>query len=166
MNKDCPKFKNWLEKKGTSFAFVCYESNIVNVNHNTWWIDSSSTIHVSNTLQGMKNLRRSMGSDQYIYLGSKMSLHVETIDTCNLVLSSSSILHLEKTFYVPSFRKNLISISGLSPLGFYFNFLDYGFTLMIKYEIVGFGELRDGLYSINLQNGATYNSMHVSTRLK
>ena len=31
----CPKIKNWLEKKGTSFAFVYYESYIVNVNHNT-----------------------------------------------------------------------------------------------------------------------------------
>ena len=36
MKKDCIKFKNWLEKKGTPFAFVCYESNMVNVNHNTW----------------------------------------------------------------------------------------------------------------------------------
>ena len=39
MKKDCSKF-----------SFVCYESNMVNVNHNTWWIDSGSTIHVSNTL--------------------------------------------------------------------------------------------------------------------
>ena len=56
----CPKIKNWLEKKGTSFAFIYYESNIVNVNHTIWWIDSSSMIHVSNILQGMENLRRSM----------------------------------------------------------------------------------------------------------
>ena len=50
MKKDCLKFKIWLDKKGTQFSFVCYESNMVNVNHNTWWIDSGSTIHVSNTL--------------------------------------------------------------------------------------------------------------------
>ena len=50
MMKDCPKFKNWLKKKGTPFVFVCYESNIVNVNHNTRWIDFGSTIHVSNPL--------------------------------------------------------------------------------------------------------------------
>src|ERR1044072_9256079 len=30
MKKDCLKFKNWLEKKGTPFTFVCYESNMVN----------------------------------------------------------------------------------------------------------------------------------------
>ena len=157
MKKDCPKLKSQFEKKGTSFSFVCYESNMVNVNHNTWWIDSGSTIHVSNTLQGMKNLRMPVGSDQYIYSGSKMSSHVKVVGTCNLVLSSGSILRLEKTFYVPSFFKNLISISRFAPQGFYFIFSDSSFTLKNKYEIVGFGELCDGLYSINFQNDVAYN---------
>ena len=46
IKKDCSKFKSWLNKKNIPFDFVCYESNMVNVNHNTWWIDSGSTIHV------------------------------------------------------------------------------------------------------------------------
>ena len=54
MKKDYSKFKIWLDKKGTQISFVCYESNMVNVKHNTWYIDSSSTINVSNTLQGMQ----------------------------------------------------------------------------------------------------------------
>ena len=35
MKKDYAKHKAWLEKKGTSFSFVCYELNCTNVNHNT-----------------------------------------------------------------------------------------------------------------------------------
>lgn len=35
-----------------------------------------------------------------------------------------------------------------------------------KYKIVGFCELCDGLYSINLQNVVAYNSMHIFARLK
>ena len=50
MKKDCPKLKIHLEKKGTEISFVCYESNMVNVCDNTWWIDSGTTIHISNTL--------------------------------------------------------------------------------------------------------------------
>ena len=50
MKKDCAKFKKCLENKGNSISYVCYESNMVDVNHNTWWIDSGSTIHISNTL--------------------------------------------------------------------------------------------------------------------
>ena len=50
MKKDYSKFKIWLDKKGNQFSFVYYESNMVNVNHNTWWIDFGSTIYVSNTV--------------------------------------------------------------------------------------------------------------------
>ena len=63
MKKDCSKLKIWLDKKGTQFSFVCYESNMVNVNHNTWWIDFGSIIHVSNTLQDMQILRKLVGSE-------------------------------------------------------------------------------------------------------
>ena len=62
MKKDWLKFKSWMDKKGTLFAFVGYESNMVSTNRNTWWIDYGSTIHVSNTFQGMENLRRPIGS--------------------------------------------------------------------------------------------------------
>ena len=85
MKKDCSNFKIWLDKKGIQFSFVCYESNMANVNHNTWWIDFSSTIHVSNTLQSMQNLRKPVGNEQCIYSGSNMSSRVEAIDTCSLI---------------------------------------------------------------------------------
>ena len=97
---------------------------------------------------------------------SKMSSHVEVIGTCNLVLSNNFILELEKTFYVPSFSRNLISISRLVPLGFSFNFSDSGFRLSNKSKVIGYGTLSDGLFHIQLQNDVTYNSMHVSVENK
>ena len=139
---------------------------MVNVNHNTWWIDSSSTIHASNTLQGMQNLRKPVGSEQCIYSGSKMSSRVEAIGTCSLVLSSSFILELEKTFYVPIFSRNLISISRLVPLGFSFNFTDSAFSSSNKSKVIGYGALSDGLFHIQSHNDVTYNSMHVIAGLK
>ena len=53
MKKDCAKFKKWLENNGNSISCVCYEFNMVDVNHNTWRIDFGSTIHISNTLKGV-----------------------------------------------------------------------------------------------------------------
>ena len=123
---------------------------MVNVNHNTWWIDSGSTIHVSNALQGMQNLRKLVGSEQCIYSGSKMSSHVEAIGTSSLVLSSGFILELEKTFYVPSFSRNLISISRLVPLEFSFNFTDSSFNLSNKSKVVGYGTFSDGLFPYSI----------------
>ena len=42
---------------------VCYEFNIVDVSHNTWWIDSGSIIHISNSLLGIQNLWKPVGSE-------------------------------------------------------------------------------------------------------
>ena len=36
VRKDCSKFKKWFEKKHNLSSFVCYQSNMVNVNINTW----------------------------------------------------------------------------------------------------------------------------------
>ena len=166
MKNDCSKSKICLDKKGTRFSFVYFESHMANVNHNTWWIDSGSIIHVSNTLQGMQNLRKLVGSEQCIYSGSKMSSRVEAIDTCNLVLSSGFILELEKTFDVPSFSRNLISISRLVPLRFSFNFTDLGFSISNKSKVIGYGAMSDALFHIQLHNDVTYNSMYVTVGLK
>ena len=92
MKRDYAKHKAWLEKKRTSFSFICYESNFKIVNHDTWWIDFGSTIHVSNTLQGMRNLRKLVGSERYIHSGGRSSSYVEAIRTFSLKLSSGFVL--------------------------------------------------------------------------
>ena len=102
-----------------------------------------------------------MGSEQSILSRNKMGSHVEAIGTCHLVLSSGFVLKLEKTFYVPSFSRNLISVSRLVPFGFSFTFSDKSFNLYNKSECVGNGILSDGLYCLNLQNNTAYNTMHV-----
>ena len=84
---------------------------MASVNIKTYWIDSRSTIHIANSLQGMQNLRKPVGSEQNMLSGNKLGSLVEVIGTCTLTLSSGFILKLERTFYVPSFSQNLISIS-------------------------------------------------------
>ena len=63
-----------------------------------------------------------MGSELSILSGNKMGSHVEGIGTCTLTLSNGFVLVLERTFYVLSFSRNLIFVSRLVPLGFFFYF--------------------------------------------
>ena len=161
VKKDCPKFKNWLEKKGNLSSFVCYESNMVNVNINTLWIDYGSTIHIANSLQGLQNLRKSVESELSILPGNKMGSHVDAIGTYTLTLSNGFVLVSERTFYVPSFSRNLIYVSRLVPLGFSFTFQDNVFNLFYESNHIRTGILVDGLYRFSLQNEATNNSLHV-----
>ncbi|KAL0411895.1 UNVERIFIED_CONTAM: hypothetical protein Slati_3779200 [Sesamum latifolium] len=53
---------------------------MVDICHNTWWIDSGSTIHVTNSLQGLENLRKPVESECYIYSDNKMGSHGEALD--------------------------------------------------------------------------------------
>ena len=94
MKRDCVNFQKWLEKKSNPISFVCYKYNMIYVNHNTWWINSGSTTHTSNFLQGLQNLRNAVGSEQCIYSRNKMRSHVEAIGRCNFILSSGFILKL------------------------------------------------------------------------
>ena len=83
---------------------------MADVNHNTWWIDSGSTIHILNTLQGMRNLRKPVGSEENVLSGNNVGSHVESIGTYNIVLGNGFVLDLERTFYIPSFSTNLILV--------------------------------------------------------
>ena len=51
-----------------------------------------------------------MGSELYIHSGGRSSSHLEAIKTYSLELLSGFVLQLEKTFYVPSFSRNLIYV--------------------------------------------------------
>ena len=95
-----------------------------------------------------------------------MCSHVEGIEICNLVLSSGFILKIKKTFYIPGFSRNLISVPKLISFGYSFNFLDTSFNLYYKPDIVGNGILCDSLLSLNLQNDATYNAMYAQNGIK
>ena len=119
-----------------------------------WWIDYESMIHISNTLQGMQNLRKRMGSEHNVLSGNKVGSHVESIGTCSVVLDNGYVLDLERTFYIPSFSINLISVSRLVPLGYSFKFSYCTFSLFCKSELIGKGILSNGLFSINLQYNA------------
>ncbi|KAG6642075.1 hypothetical protein CIPAW_09G118100, partial [Carya illinoinensis] len=55
---DCRRFKAWIDKKGTHSLLVCFESNLVDVPSDTWWLDTGATIHATNSLQELRNHRR------------------------------------------------------------------------------------------------------------
>ena len=85
---------------------------------------------------------------------------MEAVETCRLVLDSGFVLDLEKTFYIPSFSRNLISVSRLIPLGYSFEFYETFFCLFYKLSLIGNDTLCDGLFQILLKSNVSYNVMH------
>lgn len=95
-----------------------------------------------------------------------MPLHVVAIKTRNFILANGFVLLLEKTFYVLSFSRNLVLVSRLIPLGFFFNISDKFCKVYCKSNLVGNDTLFDGLFRLNLKNNISYTLMHVHVGIK
>ena len=153
---NCPAFK----AKGESLAFVCHESSLIDVPVNSWWIDSGASIHVSNSLQGFRSKRKPSDAEVNLFVGNGNKVDVQFIGLVELKLESGFILRLKNTVYVPSMRRNLISLSKLDDSGFSFNFKN-GFCLLSRdSQVVGKAVKCDGLYRLSLDSNV-FNSLHV-----
>ena len=73
-------------------------------------MDIEVTIHITNRL---KNLRKSSDAKLIIKLGNGDRVQVDQIGAILLVLSFGQVLNLKMVVYVPSMRKNLISVVAL-----------------------------------------------------
>jgi hypothetical protein len=97
---DCPKFKTWLDNKqksgGTNFSFVCFESNLVDVPIDSWWLDSGSTTHIAVSLQGFRNLREPSPRESKLRVGNDLAIAVESVGDVSIVLDSGFELVLKK----------------------------------------------------------------------
>jgi hypothetical protein len=147
---DCAKRKSWFEKKGKPLALVCFESNYVEVPSNTWWLDSGSNVHVSNSMQGFLTTRTIKPNEASLYMGNKDKASVEAIGRFSLELSTGFKLNLEDTLYVPSLGRNLISVSKLDNDGFRLSFGQGCFSMFRDNIFVGSGILENGMYRIYL----------------
>ncbi|GMP36789.1 hypothetical protein CsSME_00008798 [Camellia sinensis var. sinensis] len=91
IRKDCPGFKSWLDKKGNTQCFVSYESLLVDVPPNSWWIDTGASIHITNSLQGYLTSRKLNKGERTITVGNGIEVDAEAIGTLRLILDSEAL---------------------------------------------------------------------------
>lgn len=150
--RDCPKFKEWLSKKGKIDALMIYESLNIDVPFNSWWIDSGSMVHVSNSLQGFHTIQKLERRQRTIKVGNGEDLNVEAVGSLPLLLESGFSLSLNNTLYVPGITRNLISVSKLAKEGFTLTFRYDDVIISFESQIVGHGCLDGNLYRLRLDN--------------
>ena len=83
-----------FEKKDTFSAFVCFESNLVEVSNNTWWLDARATTHVSTMLQGFITIQTTNSNKDFVFMGDHMKPQIEGIGTYRLILETGHHLDL------------------------------------------------------------------------
>ena len=158
---ECLKRKAWFEKKGIHYVYVCFESNLIEVPSNTWWLDTGATTHVSHISQGFLTIQPIKESEKFLFMGNRMKAQVEGIGTYRLILDTGYCLDLEKCLYVPECARNLISVSRLDILGFDFRIGNKCFSLYRRKFLLGTGTLLDALYCFNLNSEFAYSLFNV-----
>lgn len=60
-------------------AYVCFESNLTKVSHNSWWIDYDCKTHVSNMMEGSITIQTINQNEKFVYMSNKMNFLVEGV---------------------------------------------------------------------------------------
>ncbi|KAI5347656.1 hypothetical protein L3X38_000543 [Prunus dulcis] len=153
MKKECRKYRKWLDKqktKGNSEQIlVCFESNLVDFSHDSWWLDSGASIHVANSLQGFIRRRLPSKDEVKVFVGNGEKVQVEFIGTVRIELDFGFILELDEVVYIPSMKKSLISVTRLVQSKFNLNFDGTGCSIFKNKELIGKARLVDGMFQLN-----------------
>ena len=63
---------------------VCFESNIIDVPSDTWWLDSGATIHICNSMQTVISRRSPTSLEQYVYMRDGTKVQVDFLGVVRL----------------------------------------------------------------------------------
>ena len=124
ISKKYTKFSNngKNELSDIHWVSVCFEFNIINVQSDTWWLDSGVTIHACNSMQAMISRRSPTSLEQYVYIGDGTRVQVYFLRVVRLQLSIGNFFELQDVAYIPSIKRNLILVPILDKLGYSFLF--------------------------------------------
>ena len=159
MKKECAKFKAWMSKRGLigndSLILVC-ESNPSEAPSSSWWLDSGATNHVAFTIQGFINRRKPNKDESKLTVGNNEKADVMFVGDVILVLDSGFKFMLKDTFYVPSFRRNLVSVSCLDSYDYSFEIKSNVISIFLNSNKVGCCHMSNGLYILSLSPNDIY----------
>ena len=146
--KDCPEFLKNLLKKGEDIITFIDESLYLSYSKSTWWIDSGATIHVANSLQGFHTRMALQRGERRIKVANRVE--AEAIGDLSLELDDCFVLQLSDILYVPSLRRNLISVSCLDSDGYDCHFGNGKCQIVFNNKCVGLAFQQDKLYLLSL----------------
>jgi hypothetical protein len=147
-----------------SLALVCSEVNLSSVSRYTWWIDSGATSNISISMQGCLSHRKPSEAERYVYVGNGNKVEVKSIGKFRLLCRTGFYLSFD-ALVVPSFRRNLISVSYLDKNGYVCSFSNGNFSLCQNSKLLASGILSsyDNIYFIDIDTSHS-EALHIDNR--
>ena len=103
----------------------------------SWWINLGATIYVVNSLQGFHTSRTLQRGERRNKVANGVEAEVEVIGDLSLKLDDGFRLQLSDILYVPSLRRNLISVSRLYDDGYDCHFVNSKCRIVINNKCIG-----------------------------
>ena len=139
-----------LLKRGEDFITFIDESLYLSYAKSTWWIDSGATVHVVNSLQGFHTRRTLQRGERRIKVANGVEAQVEAIGDLSLELVDGFLLKLSDVLFVPSLRRNLVSVSRLDDNGYDCHFSNGKCQIVYNNKRVDLAFRQDKLYLLSL----------------
>ena len=108
---------------------------------------------------------RSSKHEEFVYMDDGSKVKVDFFGMIKLRLATESFLLLHDVAYIPSLRRNLISVSILDRQGYSFHFGGGKVDIFSNSVLIGNAVLFDNLYSLSLHHGPLCNSSSVNLLL-
>ena len=137
-----------MNKQGKPYSLVI-ETCLAVLSTSTWCVDTGATNHVWNSLQGFQETRQLSDGEIYLHMSNATKMVAVSVGDYDLSFGRDRYLLLKDCLYLPSNRRNLISVSSLVKDGYSVLFNDYVIIKLNK-RFIYFGTLMDNLYIINL----------------
>ena len=137
-------------KERWGFHYIQDESLYLSYAKSTWWIDSGATVHVVNLLQGFRTRKTLQRGERRIKVANRVEAQVEAIEDLSLELVDGFLLKLSDVLFVPSLRRNLISVSCLDDNGYDCHFGNGKCQIVYNNKCVGLAFRQDKLYLLSL----------------
>jgi hypothetical protein len=135
--KNCLEFLKYLLKNSNDQVTFIDESLFLEFSTSTWCIDSGATIHVANSLQGLSIRRELAKGQRSIRVANDVEAEVKAIGDLAIELDDGSVLNLYNVLFVPSLRRNLISVSCFHDENIHCHFGDR--KCIMKYDGIDVG---------------------------
>ena len=155
------------QEKRKEYYLVSALTGSVITSQDTWLVDSGASTHMTRYRKVLSDFRKKSCSTQ-MELRDVVRYEVNGVGSISLHLESGAILHLEEVLYVPSLKKNLISVSVLENKGYSVLFFEKKALLwqrglpLKEAETIGVQE--GGLYKVprQLARALTHNQISTS----
>uniref|UniRef100_A0A2N9IS84 Retrovirus-related Pol polyprotein from transposon TNT 1-94-like beta-barrel domain-containing protein n=1 Tax=Fagus sylvatica TaxID=28930 RepID=A0A2N9IS84_FAGSY len=113
---NCPLNKR-PKNKGKEIAMIITKALVIESPSTSWWVDSAATRHIARNRELFVDFKEKQLGEHRVYMGNNTYSDVLGEGKCKFSIGDSVIV-LNNVLYVPSVRRNLISIPVLDEKGF------------------------------------------------